>query len=173
MRRRVSTASRARSAVPDAPAALKQTQAANKAKGVQLVTNTILNRSAGGGRGGGIFMEAAAPFTTEEQAVLDKGREIYTQVCFACHGEDGNGGRVPGSESAPPIGPPLAGSSRVVGPSDYVVKVLLNGLTGPLAGTTYSEVMIQQKQQNDEWIAGVASYIRNSFGNRAGFITVT
>ena len=50
-----------------------------------------------GGRGGGIFMEAAAPFTPDEQAVVDKGREIYTQVCFACHGDDGNGGRVPGS----------------------------------------------------------------------------
>ena len=94
--------------VADAAAALKQAQASNKAKGVQLVASTVLNRGNTGGRGGGIFIEAAAPFTPDEQAVLDKGREVYTQVCFACHGEDGNGGRVPGSESAPLIGPPLA-----------------------------------------------------------------
>jgi mono/diheme cytochrome c family protein len=115
-------------------------------------------------------MEAAAPFTTDEQAVLEKGREIYTQVCFACHGEDGNGGRVPGSENAPLIGPPLAGSSRVRGPSDYVVKVLLHGLTGPLDGTTYPDAMIPMGMQSDEWIAAIGSYVRNSFGNRSAFI---
>jgi mono/diheme cytochrome c family protein len=157
--------------VAEAPAAIKQAQAASKAKGVQLVASTILNRSAAGGRGGGIFMEAAAPFTTEEQAVLDKGREIYTQVCFACHGEDGNGGRVPGSESAPPIGPPLAGSSRVVGPSDYVVKVLLHGVTGPLDGNTYPDAMISMGMQTDEWIAAIGSYVRNAFGNRSALIS--
>src|SRR5688572_20388038 len=106
--------------VPDAAAALKQAQASNKANGVQLVASTVLNRGTTGGRGGGIFIEAAAPFTPDEQAVLDEGREICTQVCVACHGEDGGGGRVPGSENAPLMGPPLGGSSRIVGPSDYV-----------------------------------------------------
>ena len=156
--------------VPDAVAALKQAQASNKAKGVQLVASTVLNRGTTGGRGGGIFIEAAAPFTPEEQAVLDKGREIYTQVCFACHGEDGNGGRVPGSESAPLTGPPLAGASRVTGPSDYVVKVLLHGVTGPLDGTTYPDAMISMGMQSDEWIASIGSYVRNAFGNRAALI---
>ncbi len=156
--------------VPDAAAALKQAQASNKARGVQLVASTVLNRGTTGGRGGGIFIEAAAPFTPDEQAVVDKGREIYTQVCFACHGEDGNGGRVPGSESAPLIGPPLAAASRVTGPSDYVVKVLLHGVTGPLDGTTYPDAMISMGMQSDEWIAAIGSYVRNAFGNRSALI---
>ena len=155
--------------VADAAGTIKRTQEMNKAKGVQLVASAILNRPAAGGRGGG-FLEAAAPFTADEQSVVEKGREIYSQVCFACHGEDGNGGRVPGSENAPLIGPPLAGSPRVVGPSDYVVKVLLHGLTGPLDGTTYPDAMISMGIQTDDWIAAIGSYVRNSFGNRAAFI---
>jgi mono/diheme cytochrome c family protein len=156
--------------VAEATATLKSTLETNKTKGVQLVASTILNPAANTGRGGGAFLETAAPFTPDEQAVLDKGREIYTQVCFACHGEDGKGGRVPGSENAPPIGPPLAGSPRVIGPSDYVVKVLLHGVTGPLDGNTYPDAMISMGMQTDEWIAAIGSYVRNSFGNRSALI---
>ena len=46
---------------------------------------------------------------------------------------------------APPgmtMAPPLAGSPRVQAHRDYVVKVLLKGLTGPLDGKTYREVMV-------------------------------
>jgi mono/diheme cytochrome c family protein/glucose/arabinose dehydrogenase len=156
--------------VADAAATIKVAQEKNKAKGVQLVASAVLNPAAGGGRGGGIFMEAAAPFTEAEQAVLEKGRQTYTQVCFACHGEDGKGGRVPGSSDSQLIAPPLAGSPRVVGPSDYVVKVLLHGVTGPIEGTTYSDAMISMGIQNDDWIASIASYVRNSFGNRAAMV---
>ena len=69
------------------------------------------------------------------------------------------------------MAPSLAGSPRVLGHRDYVIKVLLHGLTGPLNGMTYTDVMIPMGQQNDEWIAAVGSYIRNSFGNRASFIS--
>ncbi len=147
--------------VPDAPAAIKAAMERHQAKGVQLVASTILKPAGNAGRGGGYFMAAVAPFTDEEQATLDKGREIYTQVCFACHGDDGGGGRVPGSENAPPLGPPLASSPRVLGPSDYVINTLLHGLTGPLDGINYPDVMIAMGIQNDEWIAAIGSYVRN------------
>jgi hypothetical protein len=77
---------------------------------------------------------------------------------------------VPGSENAPLTGPPLAASSRVTGPSDYVVKVLLHGVTGPLDGNTYPDAMIAMGMQTDEWIAAIGSYVRNSFGNRGALI---
>jgi hypothetical protein len=38
--------------------------------------------------------------------------------------------------------PPLAGSPRVNDHRDYVVKALLFGVTGPVDGKTYSDVMI-------------------------------
>ena len=63
------------------------------------------------------------------------------------------------------MAPPLAGSPRVQGHRDYVIKVLLNGLTGPLDGKTYSRGHGADGTNTDEWVAGIASYVRNSFGN--------
>ena len=43
-------------------------------------------------------------------------------------------------------------------------------MTGPLAGQTYTQVMLPMGAQNDQWIANIASYVRNEFGNTSGFI---
>jgi hypothetical protein len=59
----------------------------------------------------------------------------------------------------------------VQGHRDYVVNVLLNGLTGAVEDKSYPEVMIPMGVNSDEWIAAAASYVRNSFGNAAGFVT--
>ncbi len=70
------------------------------------------------------------------------------------------------------MAPPLAGSPRVLGHRDYVIKVLLRGLTGPLDGRSYAEVMAPLgSTTSDEWVAGVASFVRNSFGNSGGLVT--
>ncbi len=57
------------------------------------------------------------------------------------------------------------------GHRDYVIKVLLQGLTGPVDGRTYPEVMVPMGGSSDEWVAGIASYLRSSFGNNAGMVT--
>ena len=63
------------------------------------------------------------------------------------------------------MAPPLAGSPRVNGHRDYIIKAVLHGLTGPVDDKTYTEVMIPMGTNADEWVAAVASYVRNSFGN--------
>ena len=71
--------------------------------------------------------------TPAEQATLDKGREIYTQVCFACHGDDGRGDADAGRACRARHGRRRwPRSPRVVGHRDYVIKALLHGLTGPI-----------------------------------------
>ena len=70
------------------------------------------------------------------------------------------------------MAPPLSGSPRVRGHRDYIVKALLKGMTGPVDGKTYTDVMVPMgAANNDEWIAASASYVRNSFGNNGDFIT--
>jgi hypothetical protein len=69
------------------------------------------------------------------------------------------------------MAPPIAGSTGVQSHSDYVVKVLLHGLTGPVAGRAYSEPMVRLGANPDGWIADVASYVRTSFGNSASLVT--
>ena len=155
--------------VADAKSAIQSVAASNRSKGVQLVASTLLNPPAGGR--GGLESFGAASLTTEEQALLEKGRDIYTSVCFTCHGEDGRGEPMPGAGAGTTRAPALASSPRVVGHPDYVVKVLLHGLTGPVAGNSYTEVMVPMGQSGDEWVAAVTSYVRNSFGNRASLVT--
>ena len=116
-------------------------------------------------------MEAMAPFTADEQARAGQGtRDLHAGLLRLPWRRRQRRPASRASESAPLIGPPLAASSRVVGPSDYVVKVLLHGVTGPLEGVTYPDAMISMGMQSDEWIAAIGSYVRNAFGNRAALI---
>lgn len=75
-----------------------------------------------------------------------------------------------GAAAGTMLGPPLAGSPRVQGHRDYVIKVLLKGLGGPLDGRTYRDVMVPMPG-TDEWVANIASYVRSSFGNSGGMVT--
>jgi mono/diheme cytochrome c family protein len=59
-------------------------------------------------------------------------------------------------------GAALSGSSRVAGHRDYVIKVLLHGLTGEVDGKAYGTgVMVPMGANTDQWVADVASYCRS------------
>ncbi len=144
-------------------------QAANGAEGVKQIGDWIVRqqtaRAAGPGRGGPLL-------TPEQQDLMQRGEGIFNEVCFSCHGPDGHGQPLAGAEPGVTMAPPLAGSPRVQGHRDYVIKVLLYGLTGPVDGSTYTQVMVPMGATNkDDWIAAIGSYVRNSFGNTGSFIT--
>lgn len=86
-----------------------------------------------------------------------KGYTAFKNTCVACHGTNGEG-----KEG---LAPSLIGSPRVTGSRDITTKILLNGLTGPLDGKEYAGVMVGMKHQDDEWIAGVLTYIRKHLNN--------
>ena len=157
--------------VADANAAIKAAQDSNNAKGVQLVAKTILSPPAAAAGLGAGLMEGIVPYTPDELKTIDKGKEIYTSLCFTCHGDDGRGTPVAGGAPGTTMAPPLASSPHVVGHRDYVINALLHGLNGPLNGKTYTEVMVPMGQSPDDWIAAIASYVRNAFGNRAPIIS--
>ncbi len=105
-----------------------------------------------------------------DRALVTKGATIFKQLCSNCHGADGKG-RVIGGNQMP--APPLVGSPRVKGDKVLLTQLLLNGLKGPVDGKTYPDMMPGMSHQNDEWIASVLSYIRNSgeLGNNASVVT--
>ena len=70
------------------------------------------------------------------------------------------------------MAPPLSGSKTVAGHRDGPVLALLHGLAGPVNGKTYEAQMVAMNTNTDDWIASVASYVRNSFGNSGAFVTV-
>ena len=150
--------------VKETKATAQAVQASNKLRGVQEVTKFLLTPSA-----------AAPPadngWTPEHRDLFEKGGTIYNELCFECHGSDGRGEPLAGAPAGTTMAPALAGSPRVQAHRDYVIKTLLHGLTGPVAGKTYTQVMIPMgNTQTDEWVAAVGSYIRNSFGNTGSFI---
>jgi mono/diheme cytochrome c family protein/glucose/arabinose dehydrogenase len=150
--------------LPNAEALIKETMAANPAKGVQEIGSRVLQRIA-------TAAATSAFFTPEQQEQMKEGETIFKSLCATCHGEDARGVAVAGATDGSMMGPALAGSPRIQGHRDYVIKTLLYGLTGPLAGQTYTQVMLPMGTQNDQWIANIASYIRNEFGNSAAFIS--
>jgi mono/diheme cytochrome c family protein len=107
-------------------------------------------------------------FTKDEKKQLERGQEIFRSLCFACHGFDGAGMPIAGREGAT-LAPPLAGSRTAV-QGDAIVRVMLNGLAGPIDGKTYEAAMVPMATNNDQWIADVASYIRKAFGNSGNLV---
>lgn len=152
--------------LPEIETLIKETQASSQAKGVQEIGRQILQRLANAAT------TAAAGYSPAQQEQLKEGDTVYKTLCSSCHGDDGRGVTMAGAADGVMMAPALAGSPRVQGHRDYVINTLLHGLTGPIAGQTFSgQVMLPMGTQNDQWIANIASYVRNSFGNTASFIT--
>ncbi len=93
-----------------------------------------------------------------------KGAKIYSK-CNGCHGADGKGD---GANY-----PSLAGSKWVIGDTEKFAMIILNGLQGrPGTGKTYGAGIMpaQGAGMGAADLAGVMTYVRNSFGNSTGDI---
>jgi mono/diheme cytochrome c family protein len=93
---------------------------------------------------------------------IKDGVKVYASACQACHQSNGNG--LSGAF------PPLVKSSWVLGDPIRPIKFILHGLQGEIEvlGVTYNGVMPAHKEQfNDQQIADVTTYIRNTWGNKA------
>ncbi|QNF35218.1 c-type cytochrome [Adhaeribacter swui] len=101
------------------------------------------------------------------RALLTKGAVIFQQVCAACHGQDGKGIALGSNDM---VAPPLSRSKRVNGEKANLIRILLHGLSGPVEGKTYPDVMPAMGHNDDEWIAAVLSYVRNDMYNKAPLI---
>ena len=96
-----------------------------------------------------------------------KGLEIYQRegMCQTCHQADGKGLEASGF-------PPLANTDWVTGDVERLIKITLNGLMGQIEvnGKTYPGMVPMTPMGgllNDEEMASVLTYVRNSFGNNA------
>jgi mono/diheme cytochrome c family protein len=95
----------------------------------------------------------------------EDGAQVYNTLCVACHGPDGKG--LNGL-------PPLVGSDWPKGQAARSIKIVLNGLEGPVdvAGKTYNIAMPPQGAVlSDEKIAAALTYVRKNFANGAGAVT--
>jgi len=108
---------------------------------------------------------ATSGFVKADDETMKRGLAVYSRTCIACHQANGMG--------LPPVFPPLANSSVVVGDATLPIKFILHGLMGPLTvgGTTYNSMMPAVAGVNDQEIADVLTYVRQSFGNQGTLVT--
>jgi len=104
-------------------------------------------------------------------AMLTGGAKLYDTYCANCHQKNGKGD---GN-----LFPPLAGSEWVTGgkfmEKDLAIRVLLNGLEGPVKvkNVPYNSVMPKHNFLSDIQIAQILTYIRNNFGNNSSLVTAS
>jgi glucose/arabinose dehydrogenase/mono/diheme cytochrome c family protein len=159
--------------IPDADKMIRAAVAATSVRGVREIGTQILRPSTSQGQRPSLADTAVSAFnfSTDQRRALIRGEAAYKEICAACHAPDGAGAPMAGAPEGTRLAPPLAGAARVTGHRDYVIKVLLHGLTGPLGDKEYpGGVMVPMGTNTDEWISDVANYVRNSFGNSGTFI---
>ena len=99
---------------------------------------------------------------TANQAVMALGKKVYEDHCAQCHGDQGQG--------KPPAYPALAGNRGVnQAMASNVVKAIQNGGYAPSTQTNPRPYGMPPFRYtlNDEEMAAVATYIRQSWSNRA------
>jgi len=101
--------------------------------------------------------QAGGTLTKEEQ--IAAGEALFQGTCSVCHQPDGKG--------MAGVFPPLAGSDFLMADKQRSIGIVVNGLSGPVTvnGTEYNSVMPPMSQLNDDGIAHILTYVRNSWGN--------
>lgn len=108
----------------------------------------------------------ARALTTTEVVLVAEGQKLYQQLCAGCHGLDGRGIK--------PMAPPLLQSDWVLGSEGRLIRIALQGMTGPVTvnGTGYQPPDILPEMPglavlDDAQIASVLSYIRRAWNHGA------
>lgn len=147
------------SAAPQTPASNVST----KTKGAGMKTiekNSVTSTSAKA-----VTKTTSSKVTTSTgtKGSLAAGKAVYMQICVTCHQRDGGG--------ASNMNPSLVKSSYVQNKST-LINIVLKGMKGKeIGGETYSGVMPPLAYLTDKQIAGVTTYVRNSFGNKGSAVT--
>lgn len=113
--------------------------------------------------------EADQAISAAQRASLERGAVNFNELCVQCHGADGTGTPVGDGQT---LAPALAGSLRVQAHPEYTIRAVMHGLEGPIDGKSYAGgIMVGNREQSDQWIADVVSYIRAHLSNGASPVT--
>jgi len=102
---------------------------------------------------------AAARGTLTKEQQIKAGESRFTGTCSVCHQANGEG--------LPNVFPPLAHSDFLMADKQRAIAIVLNGLSGKVTvnGNQFNSVMPPMSQLNDDELANILTYVRNSWGN--------
>lgn len=134
-----------------------------------VVKNSLQYLSDGDARAIAVYLKSLAkddePDEQQEAVLYRSGAKLYDQHCKDCHMANGTG--------APPIYPPLADNQSITMKSVMnPVRMVLNGGFPPATGGNPRPYSMPPFGHllNDQEVAAVVTYIRQSWGNRAGAV---
>ncbi len=96
---------------------------------------------------------------------MDSGKKVYMLHCTSCHQPDGVG--------IPNVNPSL-NSQQVTGDKNKLIGIIIKGSSAhqEINGIVYNNAMPPNSGLNDQEIADVLTYIRNSFGNKTSVVKI-
>jgi nitrite reductase (NO-forming) len=102
--------------------------------------------------------------TLDIKQQIAAGEVLYKGTCSVCHQVAGQG--------LPSVFPPLAKSDYLMHDKERAITIVLNGLSGRVTvnGDSYNSVMPPMSQLNDDDIANILTFVRNSWGNEGGAV---
>jgi glucose/arabinose dehydrogenase/mono/diheme cytochrome c family protein len=98
--------------------------------------------------------ETETPEDPQLLAAKNRGRSVFRRTCLNCHQAMGDG--------MEGLAPPLAGSEWLDRPAAELVRIVTNGLDGPIqvAGRSWNLVMPGVAGLSDEEVADVLTYVK-------------
>ncbi len=111
---------------------------------------------------GDVNPPGARPLTAEEEARHAAGAALFEASCASCHGADGRG--------QPGLAPSLVGSAWVLDADGWLIRIALDGLTGPLrVGDEDWDLAMPphapDPRFDDVALAGLLTHVRRAWGN--------
>jgi mono/diheme cytochrome c family protein/glucose/arabinose dehydrogenase/HEAT repeat protein len=117
------------------------------------------------GKPGVVIPPPPRELTISEKSRYEEGKNIYANICAACHqptglGQDG-------------LAPPLVDSEWVLGPPTRLPRILMHGVAGPISvtGAQFRLEMPGLPDLSDHQIAAVLTYIRREWDHGADPLT--
>jgi len=101
-----------------------------------------------------------------KEVLEERGKQVYMNLCFACHQLNGEG--------LPAVFPPLADSDYMLADRARAVRVVLKGMAGAVTvnGKKYDSIMPPQEAVlSDRQVADVLTYVFNAWGNEGEAFT--
>jgi mono/diheme cytochrome c family protein len=111
--------------------------------------------------------DLSADSASEASTAPNPGEQIFNSNCAACHQTSGEGV----SGAFPPVRGHIGELFTAQSGREYLPKLLLNGLQGPIevAGNSYNGIMPAWRQLSDEQVAAVLNYALTTWDTPSEF----
>ena len=111
-------------------------------------------------------------FDVTHRKMIQTGEQLYFQHCTSCHGADGQGVQIPGTEQY--LAPSLVDSKRVHGDPEQLIPLFFHGLIGPIEGKTYQAGYMAPAKtfgiEREDRLADLITYLRYAWGKEGSLV---